>query len=417
MDRESKSKSQIIVKICCVLAALSLWLYITYVENPIKTYKVKNIPVQLINEEAINEAKLALLPDQKFTISVNIKVTSSDLYLAKADQFKIIADMSAYVLKKGENRIPIQIAESPSEVVIENSEKLWITVILDDYLEKSVMVTTAIEGEAKNGYSTLDPVISPNSVIVSGAAAYVNQVSYVEAKGNIKNIDKNTILTLPIQAKNSFGNVIKEVSAEPSVVEVLLPIKKKKSVPVFFKSKGELKEGLEVASVNIDPSSIEIIGDEKDLEKINSINIKPIDISKINANTIKEAELDLPENISTFSGLNKVSVDIKVEKIEEKNVSLDVEIINESASFNVELEKQQVSLIISGAQSKIDKLKLEEIKATVDVGMLKEGTHNVPIDISLPDGINKVSLTPKEVKIIITKKATANENPEVNNVN
>lgn len=38
--------STLIVKLICLLLSFGLWLYISNVENPVRTYEIKNIPVE-----------------------------------------------------------------------------------------------------------------------------------------------------------------------------------------------------------------------------------------------------------------------------------------------------------------------------------------------------------------------------------
>ena len=55
MDKEGKQ--QYIIKICCVIAAFALWLFITSTENPVTAYKIKSIPVQLLNTDILTQFK------------------------------------------------------------------------------------------------------------------------------------------------------------------------------------------------------------------------------------------------------------------------------------------------------------------------------------------------------------------------
>ena len=57
MDKDGKQ--QFIIKICCVIAAFVLWLFITSTENPLTAYKIKNIPVQLLNTDTLTQIQIS----------------------------------------------------------------------------------------------------------------------------------------------------------------------------------------------------------------------------------------------------------------------------------------------------------------------------------------------------------------------
>ena len=44
-----KNKQKIIIQLVCVLLSLGLWIYVTNIDNPIKSYELKNVPVEILN--------------------------------------------------------------------------------------------------------------------------------------------------------------------------------------------------------------------------------------------------------------------------------------------------------------------------------------------------------------------------------
>ena len=79
----------LIVKLICVLLSLGLWLYISIVENPLRTYELKNIPVELINEDALTNSKFAFVNKQQFTVDLKLEGPSSEVANVKKEDFKI----------------------------------------------------------------------------------------------------------------------------------------------------------------------------------------------------------------------------------------------------------------------------------------------------------------------------------------
>lgn len=99
MDKQSQQKT-LIIKICCVIAAFILWLYTSNDGNTIKTNKISNIPVEIINSDYLKQSGFVLSPNQDFTTTLKITGKPADVYAVKPENFKLQVDLSVYALKK-----------------------------------------------------------------------------------------------------------------------------------------------------------------------------------------------------------------------------------------------------------------------------------------------------------------------------
>src|SRR3712207_4754656 len=161
MDKDRKEG--IVVKICCVLLAFALWLYITSTQNPMVTYTIKRIPVQIKSSEVLLKNKLILQKQSGYYIDIKVQSKSSE-QKAKASDFKAIIDLSGYVVKKGENKLPIQIERSPSNVSILNNGDLWLNLSIDEEIEKIVPVKINLVGKSQSGSFVKDVISNPNKI-------------------------------------------------------------------------------------------------------------------------------------------------------------------------------------------------------------------------------------------------------------
>ena len=134
-----------LVKFICLLLSFSLWLYIINVENPVREYTLKGVPVQIINSDMLKEYNLVMVPNQNLGVDLNLEGPSSVIYKVKKEQFKIILNLGAYVLKEGDNSIPVEIANYPTNINIKNNGFLRVNVVLDKYQEKSLPIESKIK--------------------------------------------------------------------------------------------------------------------------------------------------------------------------------------------------------------------------------------------------------------------------------
>lgn len=405
MDEKNK-KQQIVIKICCVIAAFGLWLYITSVSNPVRSYK-KNIPVTIINEEGLEQYRLALLPGQKPYVTLTLKGTINDIYSINEDQFKVVVDLGAYVLKKGENNIPVQIQQSPDIVKILNSDNLWVKISLDDLVEKTVPLKVAVTGKAKEGYYPMTPANNITDVSVKGPSKFVKLIDRGEVKCDIGGMYRDLNIILPIQAVDANGNTIGEVNVQPKSIGVKIPIKRAKTVSINVKTMGKLSGDRVLDKVAVMPEKVDIIGEESIINNINSLDTQPIDLASSNLDEIS-AKLVVPKGVTLVNNTNGyVKVKVYSSTILNKDISLAVKTINADNNYNITLDEDKVTITISGLESAINNLKSQDIECYVDLSSMKEGQHNLPVNVNLPEGIKIVSKSPENITVNIKKKVTS----------
>lgn len=396
-------KSTWLIKICCVIAAFSLWLYVTNVDNNQVSQRI-TVPVTLTGIESVTSQKLKVLPGQQFNVTLSVKGTPADVALGK-DQFKVVADLSQYAVSKGERQIPVIVERQPANVSVLNSQAYYVKVIFDDLVEKSLPVKVAIDGKVREGFHALQQTIRPADVTVSGAAKFVNQVVTVEATVDLKNSDKDINSSLVLKAYDAAGREIKDVDIEPSTVDVVIPIKRTKTVGINAKTVGNPINGYQLKQLIITPDKVDIAGGDV-VNSIISLNTVPIDLSTLSPNKEIVVKIDVPSGISLINSDGTVKVTAILDKIDTVNKTLDIQVRNLSSDFDATLDIKALSLVISGPKSQLDTLKDGEIACFVDLSSItNEGDHTVPVKVSVPNGINIVSSNPQNVKVTMKKKA------------
>lgn len=413
-----KSRQQLIIKICCVIAAFVLWLYTSNDETVNKTYKMTNIPIEIVNEDVLIESGLILLPNQDFTTSLRITGTPAEVYSVTPKEFKIVADIGAYALKKGGNKIPINIVKKPNRNInIINDGAMWITISVDDYVEKSFTIKPKINGESKNGFYKEAPIITPATVVVSGAKEYMDSVEEVFAEIRMDNADKNVNLLANTKAVDKTGREIPEVQLSPKFVDVVVPIQKTKQVGINIKTKGELNANYILKSINPKVDKVVITGEPKALVGIDKLETEPIDLSILTSEkTDVKLNLILPQGIKLVQAKQHIDTQIILDKVIQKNINLSINMKNLEEGASAKLQKDSVSIVISGGKNILNSLTSSNIECFVNLQALDEGEYTIPVIIELPTGVTKISQNVEFVKVNISKnKDTSKDNNQNNN--
>lgn len=404
-----KNKQNIIVQLVCLLLSIGLWIYVTNIENPIKSYELSRVPVEIKNADSLKDAGLVLSPNQDFYVNLKIEGNSQDLFSIDKSDFTISIDLNEFVLKKGENKIAVTIEEAPSTVKIKNSTGLTITVNTEAYETKEVPVKSKIDVISKSSYYVATPVFSPENIIVSGPESLVNRVTKVIAEGEESNAVKTIVKNYMIIPVDENDNEVTGVELSQKWVEATIEINEGKTVPIKIKTTGKLSSGLNLKSITSNITEVGIAGPQSILNSITEIGTEVINLSEIKDTTNIEVALDMPEGIVIHNSENSVVVNIAVEKSITKDFSIDYSIIGEQSGITVSLDINKVTITVSGFEEVLASLTEANFVAELDISEYTEpGEFTKSPTVNLV-GVDNVTIdNVSEVKLTVSKDTPTN---------
>jgi YbbR domain-containing protein len=399
---EKNKRQQLLIKLVCVVAALSLWLYIYNIENPIKEVNF-TVPVEIANLSSLSDINLAMVSDKPLTVTLNISGSITDISNLKASDFTLVADMSGYVVRRGDNKIPVEIKKSPGSIKIVNGDNLWVKVTIDDLNQKSLSIQFTPNGKAKDGYLAMHPVTSITKAVVTGPKIYTDLVQSISAKYSIDNLSADFKTNIKLEALDANGNTVSGVNINPSNIDAAIPVKKVKSVDVIINTTGSIPS-IGVKSVSPVNPTIDIAGDSSVIDSITSIETENIDLSKLNGKDTIDVKLILPKGVAVTDNSTTVKVKITYENIIQKTLTLPVQFNGLDSAYNAVSSPSQVNVIVSGSESDINGILPSTITCYVDVTGNIDGSYNKTVNVKLPDRISKVSIDAATVNVTVTKK-------------
>lgn len=401
MDGKNK-RGEIVIKACCAIAAFILWLYIYNVENPILDKNI-TVPVNVINNQVLAQAKLAPDIESGITIKITVRGNVSEVNGLKEGDFDLRADLSAVDIKKGENKIPVIVEKKPAGVKVTNSDNLFIFVNVDDMVEKKVPVNIVLEGEAREGYYALQPETEYKEATIKGAKKLIEKIQYAVIRCDVTDAYKNISLDAKFQAESAGGVIYKYVVVEPDNLDLTIQVKKTKTVPVNVELNGKL-EDYGIGSILPANDSIEIAGDETVLQNIAAINTEAVDISHLNGAKTINSKLIVPEGIVVVGNTSEVKLNILYSNMVSKMLTVPVKTKNLSSTLKATLDQNTATVNLSGVTSDMSSLTPDNVECYVDLNGLGEGKYEVMVKLKLPEGISKLSLNPEKIGVKIEKK-------------
>lgn len=416
---DNKEKNRLVIPVICLLLSIGLWVYVTNVENKIRTTEISKIPVELINTEALTSSKLALTPNQELYVTLKVEGNTSDINKIKKSDFKVQVDLSEYAWKKGENKVPVSIVDYPITVSIRNTNTLTVSVKIEDMVEKTMPITSDIIVTPRQGYFASVATIDPKEVKVTGAESVVTRVSSLVVSDNKEDVFENVVGSYDIKPLDEDGNEVLGVLLSEKSANVEIKVSKGKSVKVNVVTTGQLPNGLKLKSIESNKKFVEILGPKEILDTISEVNSTPLNLSSINESKDVSLGIVIPEGSKLSQGEDYITVKVNVIKFATKDFNIKYSITGGIEGVKVTPAKDTIKVTISGYENELGNVTADNIKASIDVSAFKEdGSFEQEPKVTLQgldESFGIVSV--EKIAFTVTKEVAQNPSDTNNNAN
>lgn len=196
---------------------------------------------------------------------------------------------------------------------------------------------------------------------------------------------------------------VKTVRINPGQVTLELERVAHKSVPVRVRLVGKPPPDLQVADTKVSPETVQVTGPASDIEDVHAANTEPLDVRNVVVGTIeKELPLEAAGDYVAFSA-NRVAAQVRIDEVsvtrEFKRVAIEVR----NALYPFRLVPDGVRLTVRGPKRLITDLELDAGAVYIDADGATVGTQSVKPSVTLPTGVEEVSVEPAKVQLIMWK--------------
>ena len=233
-------------------------------------------------------------------------------------------------------------------------------------------------------------MISSTSVINVDLSQFTTGVSNIRVESDSMNLPKEVDIT--------------SVSPAEITIDLDKLVAKKVNIePVFEK----LEKGFQiVGDLEYSPKTVEIIGPQQMLTKINTIETRPISLEGEKSEFSIEVPLQLPNKLVTVAEDEqvKVSFDIQEENLAKEFNNIDIIFKNFNGLDYTAAQDAKAMIIFDGPYSIINNLSSNDIEVYVDakdISSDNSGNHKlrVQVDYPDPDNLNLNKLSPETIEI------------------
>ena len=292
------------------------------------TEVITGVPVKVLNES--DGIVMSGVPSE-----VTMEVKGSRNVIKAMEQqgdFSVVADLQnvsvgTQIVKLEPTNLPegIEATVTPAEITVTIQEKITKEFNVEPEISPQLIAT---------GYKSGTPTSDVNKIKVTGPRDTILNITAVKAKVTSEQpLNETTTIKTNLTVLDNNYNKITNVQLSKKSVEITVPISKSgKSIPISLIQKGEPKNNLTISSLTSNVSQVTLEGDEKELDKIKSLEV-PVDVSDVSGNIIKKVNIQVPDGIKLVSAPT-INVTIrtgeKVNNVREETNKQNEEVIESS---------------------------------------------------------------------------------------
>lgn len=387
---KEKLTSNIGLKLLSLFLATFLWLGVINSQDPIETVTFTDVPVTIINEDALTEKDKIpeIVEGDKITVVVEARRKICDNLTR--DNIVAVADFEKISLT---DAVPIEVSVvgyADKEVEIIRGMNQMMKLRLENSISKDFRVKISTVGETATGYVIGDMVASPNMIRLTGSQTQINRIEEVVLLVQVDGISKDSKVTGVPMIYDINGNTVNmnKVQMNTEIVEVKIPILQTKEVKIHVETVGVPAEGYEVKNISYQPEKVVVAGTASDLLKLGSALRFYCDITGV-SDTMEE-NIDISSlwdsNLESLRMVDEDDLAVTVEFKEHNEVSLeiskdDVKVKNLPEGMGVQIKGlTSDEIIIKGEEVRLNRLTLKALTPYINLsGYTTSGTYFVAV--------------------------------------
>ncbi|MEO8606413.1 MAG: CdaR family protein [Chloroflexota bacterium] len=391
-----------------LVLAFFVWVIATFQSDPIQQARFPGrVDIRMTPDAGL----LIISPSaQNRTASLVIRAPKSVYDLLSTEEIEVWADLSG--LGPGEHTVELQARLArPQASVIDISPSL-MRLTLEAADQRQIPLRAVVTNEPPAGYSREEPVfdVNLNQVLVSGPASKVDEVVAAQVSldlGQQRNPYQADMKLSPVDAD---GNAVADLTLDPQIVHVTVAIRRRddvREIAVRPTIDGTPPDGYVLNALSYDPQVILVSGSPTQLANLpETLSTQPISLTDRTTNFEVEVPVVLPDNnLLVLSGQNvTVSVEISTLTASREFDAIPVEVLGLPDGHSAHLAPSEVTVLLTGPQPQLDPLQIGDIRVSIDLNGLKDGTYTLKPTVSISQGQlpeESISVLPAEIDVDI----------------
>ncbi len=398
------------LKILSLFLAVLSWVVIMNIDDPYITKTIDDIPVNILNENAVEENNKMYEIDSGDTATIKVKGKRSIIDGLKAEDFNAIADFKQMSMTYA---VPIQISLKESSRLSEYDVEIlkqteMMTLSLEDADVQTFRINVVTIGEVPEGYYIAETIATPNLIEISGSKKQISKIKEITVEVDVSGRTESFEYPAKPVAYNENGYAVESSKLVFETNQVLVEVKilPTKDITLEIVQEGVPYYGYECSNIAWQPQKITIAGEIDDLKHISTLKI-PFTVEGKKETIVSDISIEdyLDENYILVDENKSVAVTAKIEKLDSKDVmvrAVDINVRNLSNEYEVLfVTRGTITLRVMGLADKLDGILGRDLEPYIDLDGYSVGTYYVSVK---SDVNSSVSVRPTTIGIEIVEK-------------
>lgn len=389
-EKSGVSRNKVLQVIASILVAVAIWVYVDVEKAPERTKTIRDIPVEFSGESTtLADKNLMLLSGYDTTVDLTIKGTKRELVKINKDNVRLVASTSS-IDSVGVHTLRWDVVYpdgvQSSALSVDWASKYKVTVTVGELYTKEVPVNCVVTGTVADGYFTGETVLDPTTLVLRGQRDDLLNVAYAKLTVDISDATRSVIQTESVQLYDNDDNPVdnSNIRTNASLIQAKVPVLTTKEVSLAVELSGVPGSAGQSIKTTITPSSVRLIGEADVLENINEIVLATLYIEDLDIWQQNSYVVTAPDGTWLANSNEVATVEITMEGIEEKTVTVDTfSYTNVPSGLYAEV-MDTLDVRLWGLSEELAELKADAITASVDLSSVTEtGSCRVPVTVTV----------------------------------
>lgn len=307
-------KTDWFLRIASLVAAIVIWFYVVYQENPMFVEWIPNIAIAQENlSQDFENGKLVIMSIS--TKDADVKVSGRRRIVSTIDATSAQAsvDMSK-VTDAGTYNLPINVNFATDGVEVAQIKPNYYTVVVDRVVteEREIEVTT--KGAVAADYALDDITINPSVIKLTGPQMSLSTVSSCSISVDLTNATEDIKGLYKIKLYDERGQEITNTSIIKNIeyTDMYCSVSAAKEIKVIPLLNGAVNSNGQSVTAVCEPETIVVKGKTATLDNIEEVYTEMIDITEIYESTEVEKRVLLPDGLFYFDEKTTVNVKLSI---------------------------------------------------------------------------------------------------------
>ena len=389
-EKSGFSRNKVLQVIASILVAVAIWVYVDVEKAPERTKTIRDIPVEFSGESTtLADKNLMLLSGYDTTVDLTIKGTKRELVKINKDNVRLVASTSS-IDSVGVHTLRWDVVYpdgvQSSALSVDWASKYKVTVTVGELYTKEVPVNCVVTGTVADGYFTGETVLDPTTLVLRGQRDDLLNVAYAKLTVDISDATRSVIQTESVQLYDNDDNPVdnSNIRTNASLIQAKVPVLTTKEVSLAVELSGVPGSAGQSIKTTITPSSVRLIGEADVLENINEIVLATLYIEDLDIWQQNSYVVTAPDGTWLANSNEVATVEITMEGIEEKTVTVDTfSYTNVPSGLYAEVQ-DTLDVRLWGLSEELAELEADAITVTADLSSVTEtGSCRVPVTVTV----------------------------------